>query len=86
LIGQYPSWQRFALLGQRLRANYRCTNYVKLSSALGLADALVKQPALVLEPINACRIMSIGITKGVFTGRKPAPYITAIGKNYVEAR
>jgi putative chitinase len=62
------------------------TNYEKLGKALGLGKAFVDQPTLVLEPINSYRIMSIGMTKGLFTGKKLATYINANGKDYIEAR
>ncbi len=61
-------------------------NYARLGAALGLGTSFVSQPALVLEPINAYRIMSIGMTKGLFTGKKLATYITGNTKDYVEAR
>jgi putative chitinase len=62
------------------------TNYEKLGNALGLGKVFVDQPTLVLEPINSYRIMSIGMTKGLFTGKKLATYINANGNDYVEAR
>jgi putative chitinase len=62
------------------------TNYAKLGAALGLGMAFINQPTLVLEPINSYRIMSIGMTRGLFTGKKLATYINANGKDYVEAR
>jgi putative chitinase len=62
------------------------TNYEKLGKALGLGKAFVDQPTLVLEPINSYRIMSIGMTKGLFTGKKLATYINANGRDYIEAR
>jgi putative chitinase len=62
------------------------TNYAKLGTALGLGSAFINQPSLVLEPVNAYRIMSIGMTAGLFTGKKLATYINTNGKDYVEAR
>jgi putative chitinase len=61
-------------------------NYAKLGSALGLGTSFVTQPALVLEPINAYRIMSAGMIKGLFTGKRLASYIDTNGKDYIGAR
>lgn len=61
-------------------------NYAKLGAALGLGKAFLTQPALVLEPLNAYRIMSLGMRNGLFTGRKLASYIDASGSDYVGAR
>ncbi len=61
-------------------------NYSKLGAALGLGKAFVNQPALVLEPLNAYRIMSLGMRSGLFTGKKLATYINDAGSDYVGAR
>ncbi|MGE3346871.1 MAG: hypothetical protein AB7I35_05490 [Ramlibacter sp.] len=61
-------------------------NYTRLSAALGLGTAFVTQPALVLEPLNAYRIMSLGMRAGMFTGRKLAGYINATTCDYLGAR
>jgi len=61
-------------------------NYLKLGQALGVGDLFLKQPAIVLEPANAYRIMSIGMRNGMFTGRKLATYINDAGCDYVNAR
>ena len=62
------------------------SNYAKLSAALGLGKAFVTQPALVLEPINAYRIMSLGMRGGLFTGKKLTTYIYDSNCDYVGAR
>jgi hypothetical protein len=61
-------------------------NYLKLGQALGVGDLFIKQPALVLEPANAYRIMSYGMRNGSFTGRKLSTYINDAGCDYVNAR
>ena len=61
-------------------------NYLKLGQALGVGDLFIQQPALVLEPANAYRIMSYGMRNGSFTGRKLSTYINDTGCDYVNAR
>jgi len=61
-------------------------NYARLGQSLGMGHAFVRQPALVLEPVSAYRIMSQGMRAGLFTGKKLAGVITANGCDYVEAR
>jgi putative chitinase len=61
-------------------------NYSKLGTALGLRNAFITQPTLVLEPLNAYRIMSLGMRKGLFTGKKLETYINDSGSDYVGAR
>lgn len=61
-------------------------NYARLGHALGLGDAFITQPALVLEPVSAYRIMSLGMRAGLFTGKKLASFITPTGCDYVAAR
>ena len=61
-------------------------NYLRLGQALGVGTAFVDQPAMVLEPANAYRIMSDGMRNGRFTGRKLAGFINADGCDYVGAR
>jgi hypothetical protein len=61
-------------------------NYARLGQALGLGSAFVTQPAMVLEPIHAYRIMSLGMRTGLFTGKKLASFITPTGCDYVAAR
>jgi hypothetical protein len=61
-------------------------NYLKLSTKLGLGKALIAQPALALEPVNAYRIMSVGMRDGLFTGKKLSTYVNDAGCDYVNAR
>ena len=60
--------------------------YAKLGELLGIADALVKSPLLALDPGIAYRIMSVGMRRGAFTGRKLSHYINAQGCDYINAR
>ena len=61
-------------------------NYAKLGDLLGIGDALVKSPLLALDPGVAYRIMSVGMRRGAFTGRKLSHYINAQGCDYINAR
>ncbi|HEX8069950.1 MAG TPA: hypothetical protein VF546_08365 [Pyrinomonadaceae bacterium] len=63
-------------------------NYQKLSAALGLSgeNDLVVHPDYALHPDVAYRIMSYGMRKGTFTGKKLADYINATGCDYTNAR
>ena len=61
-------------------------NYAKLGELLGIGDALVKSPLLALDPGIAYRIMSVGMRRGAFTGRKLSHYINAQGCDYINAR
>lgn len=61
-------------------------NYARLGALLGLGDALVTSPESALDPAVAYRIMSVGMRRGAFTGRKLAHYFTAEGGDYINAR
>ena len=61
-------------------------NYARLGAMIGLGDELVRNPERTLEPAIAYRIMSVGMRRGAFTGRKLAHYINAEGCDYVNAR
>ena len=61
-------------------------NYLKLGQALNLANGLIDNPDKALEPQTAYRIMSYGMRKGAFTGRKLADYISDTGCDYFNAR
>ena len=61
-------------------------SYLRLGQALGIGKAFVEQPAMVLEPAHAYRIMSAGMRLGLFTGRKLATYLNDAGSDYVAAR
>ncbi len=62
------------------------TNYPKLSEALDLGDALVCHPERAKEPQIAYNIMSYGMCKGFFTGKKLADYIHDNVCDYKNAR
>src|SRR5687768_5181465 len=61
-------------------------NYERLGRAIGLMDELVENPDRALEPEISYRIMSFGMRRGSFTGKKLSDYINAIGCDYVNAR
>jgi len=61
-------------------------NYVKLGQALGLGSALVDDADKALDPQLAYRIMSYGMRKGAFTGKKLADYISGATCDYLNAR
>ncbi|MCB1916962.1 MAG: hypothetical protein KDG52_14755 [Rhodocyclaceae bacterium] len=63
-------------------------NYARMSKALALGEAedLVRDPDQALRPLIAYRIMSLGMRKGLFTGRKLADYLDDDRCNYKEAR
>jgi putative chitinase len=63
-------------------------NYQRMSGALGLTgeDDLVVNPEHALHPDVAYRIMSYGMRKGSFTGKKLADYINATTCDYTNAR
>jgi len=72
---------------------YYGRGYVQLTwkdnyQAMGqvLKNRLVYEPALALQPDVAYGIMSYGMRKGSFTGKKLADYISASGCDYVNAR
>lgn len=59
-------------------------NYKKFSDILGID--LVNNPDLALNPVISYKIASIGMTKGLFTGKKLSHYITDDICNYKQAR
>jgi hypothetical protein len=61
-------------------------NYLKLGQAIGVDTAFVSQPTRVLEPLNAYRIMSLGMRNGLFTGKKLANYTSDAAFDYTGAR
>lgn len=61
-------------------------NYQKMGRELGRGDALEIDPDLALDPAIAYRIMSIGMRKGYFTGKRLDQYINAGGADYLGAR
>ncbi len=60
------------------------SNYARLGQVLGVP--LLGEPTLALEPALAYQIMSIGMLRGLFTGRKLSDYLTGDGADYVNAR
>jgi putative chitinase len=61
-------------------------NYQRIGQALGLGDDLLIHPELALEPETAYRIMSYGMTRGTFTGKKLSDYIDGAACDYRNAR
>jgi hypothetical protein len=61
-------------------------NYKSMSTALSQDDSLYVDPSLALDPVTAYKIMSHGMRKGSFTGKKLADYINAAGCDYKNAR
>ena len=59
-------------------------NYQKFGDLLGLD--LVNDPALALQPGTAYKVLSLGMTRGLFTGKKLADYINDGDSDYVDAR
>jgi putative chitinase len=59
-------------------------NYQRFSDLLGVD--LVNDPGLALEPDIAYRVMSIGMIRGLFTGKKLSDYINDLKTDYVNAR
>lgn len=59
-------------------------NYLIMGNLLGID--LVNHPELALEPATAYRIMSLGMRKGLFTGKKLSDYLNDNTKDYVKAR
>lgn len=59
-------------------------NYTKFASLLGVD--LIAAPALALEHAIAFRIMTIGMSNGLFTGKKLADYINDRECDFVNAR
>ncbi|MBV8202606.1 MAG: hypothetical protein JOZ15_18475 [Acidobacteria bacterium] len=63
-------------------------NYQSLGGKLALSGAgdLVLHPEQALQPDIAYRIMSYGMRRGSFTGKKLGDYINAGGSDYKQAR
>lgn len=59
-------------------------NYQAMGTAL--KNRLVYEPALALQAEVAYQIMSLGMRKGSFTGKKLGDYINAAGCDYTNAR
>jgi hypothetical protein len=63
-------------------------NYARLTKALGLGPEadLVADPEQALRPAISYQIMSVGMRKGLFTGKKLSDYIPAGAADYKNAR
>jgi len=63
-------------------------NYARMTQVLGLAPEadLVGDPEQALRPAIAYQIMSVGMRKGLFTGKKLADYIGPGKCDYRNAR
>ncbi|HEX7798396.1 MAG TPA: hypothetical protein VF456_28730 [Vicinamibacterales bacterium] len=61
-------------------------NYARLGKAIGVNDQLVIFPESALDPSIAYRIMSEGMRRGLFTGRKLGDYINDRRCDYRLAR
>jgi hypothetical protein len=61
-------------------------NYLRLGQALGLGTGLIDDADQALDPAIAYRIMSFGMRKGAFTGKKLSDYIAGPNCDYVNAR
>lgn len=61
-------------------------NYAKMSRVLGLGTQLVDTPDMAMQPEIAFRIMSYGMRRGCFTGRKLADYLHDDCCDYRNAR
>lgn len=61
-------------------------NYHRLSQALDIGDELVQYPERALLPEIAYQIMSIGMRRGLFTGKKLIDYINDSECDYTQAR
>jgi predicted chitinase len=61
-------------------------NYEKMSKILNLNDDLLIHPERVMEPEIAYQIMSHGMCKGLFTGKKLGDYIHDDTCDYKNAR
>ena len=61
-------------------------NYDNLGRLIGLIDGLLKNPDQALDPQVAYKIMSVGMRRGSFTGKKLSDYINQNASDYVNAR
>lgn len=59
-------------------------NYTIFSHLLGID--LINQPDLALDPVTASEIMTIGMTEGLFTGKKLVDYFSETSDDWVNAR
>ena len=59
-------------------------NYEKFGKLLGID--LLKNPDLALDPVIAVKILMLGMTRGLFTGRKLSNFINEVVTDYYNAR
>ena len=62
------------------------TNYKKLGQQLHLGNGLLEKPELTLQFDVAYQVMSYGMRRGSFTGKKLADFIGLSGCDYFHAR
>jgi len=62
------------------------SNYAQLGQALGMGRLLMEEPELALEPETAYAVMTYGMTRGAFTGKRLGDYLCDGMKDYVQAR
>jgi hypothetical protein len=61
-------------------------NYRRLGQEIGLGRQLELQPERALDPDTAYRIMSVGMRKGLFTGKALGHYLSGNATDYFNAR
>jgi hypothetical protein len=61
-------------------------NYARVGKAIGMSDELLLHPEKALDPSVAYRIMSDGMRRGLFSGRKLTDYINDHSCDYRQAR
>lgn len=61
-------------------------NYESMGAQMGLGNALTTDPDRALDPLTAYRVMSLGMRKGFFTGKKLADFINDNGTDYQDSR
>jgi hypothetical protein len=61
-------------------------NYASMSTQIGLGNALTTDPDRALDTLTAYRVMSSGMRKGSFTGKRLADFINDKGADYLDSR
>lgn len=61
-------------------------NYARLGQALGMGRLLMEQPELALQPEIAYAVLSYGMTRGIFTGKRLGNFLNTSGTDYLQAR
>jgi predicted chitinase len=62
------------------------SNYARLGQELGMGRLLMEQPEVALQPEVAYAVMSYGMTRGAFTGKRLGNFLNTDGEDYVQAR